>query len=102
MAPPAFLDKLCPRAELAARMEALPRRVVLALVLLALGIYLSLLNQSPASPYFEQTLSDWEQGRFIRFHGLAQWLGWLWPYAALVYLLILVGDAAPKKLESAT
>ena len=87
---------------LACVMLWLPRRAVLALVLLALGIYLSLLNQSPASPYFEQTLSDWEQGRFIRFHGLAQWLGWLWPYAALVYLLILVGDAAPKKLESAT
>ena len=28
-----------------------------------------------------------EQGRFIRFHGLAQWLGWLWPYAAVVYLI---------------
>ncbi|MDP2000549.1 MAG: VanZ family protein [Rhodoferax sp.] len=78
----------------------LSRRTVLALLLLALGIYLSLLNQSPASPYFEQTLSDWEQGRFIRFHGLAQWLGWLWPYAALVYLLIQVGEGAPKKLES--
>ena len=25
----------------------------------------------------------WEQGRFLRFHGLSQWLGWLWPYAAL-------------------
>jgi hypothetical protein len=78
----------------------LSRRAVLALVLLALGFYLSLLNQSPASPYFEQTLSGWEQGRFIRFHGLAQWLGWLWPYAALVYLLIQVGGGAPKKLES--
>lgn len=67
-----------------------PRRASAALVLLALGIYLSLLNQVPASPYFEQTLATWEQGRFIRFHGLAQWLGWLWPYAALVYVLTLV------------
>lgn len=84
---------------LACAMLGLPRRATLALVLLALGIYLSLLNQSPASPYFAQTLSDWEQGRFIRFHGLAQWLGWLWPYGALVYLLIQVGDRLPKKLE---
>ncbi len=45
-----------------------------------------LVNQAPADPYFAQTLSGWEQGRFIRFHGLAQWVGWLWPYAALIYL----------------
>lgn len=76
-----------------------PRRVSAALVLLALGIHLSLLNQAPTSPYFAQTLSAWEQGRFIRFHGLAQWLGWLWPYATLVYVLIQVGSGA-KKLES--
>ncbi len=64
----------------------LPRRASAALMLLALGIHLSLLNQIPISPYFAQTLSTWEQGRFIRFHGLAQWLGWLWPYAALAYV----------------
>ena len=64
-----------------------PARACAALVLLALGIYLSLLNQAPESPYFAQTLQGWEQGRFIRFHGLAQWVGWLWPYAALVYAL---------------
>lgn len=68
----------------------LPRRASAALVLLALGVYLSLLNQAPASPYFAQTLSTWEQGQFIRFHGLAQWLGWLWPYAALVYVMTQV------------
>jgi hypothetical protein len=52
-----------------------------------LGIYLSLLNQAPESPYFAQTLQLWEQGRFIRFNGLAQWVGWLWPYTAALYLL---------------
>ena len=36
------------------------------------------------------TLQAWEQGRFIRFNGLAQWLGWLWPYAVLVYVLLRV------------
>ena len=25
---------------------------------------------------------------FIRFNGLAQWLGWLWPYAVLVIALV--------------
>jgi VanZ family protein len=78
----------------------LPRRASAALVLLALGVYLSLLNQAPASPYFAQTLSTWEQGRFIRFHGLAQWLGWLWPYAAVMYVLTQVGGGISEKLES--
>ena len=65
----------------------LRRRGAAAFALLALAIHLGLLNQAPASAYFAQTLQTWEQGRFIRFHGLAQWLGWLWPYAALLYLL---------------
>ena len=73
-----------------------PWRASAALVLLALGIYLSMLNQAPASAYFAQTLATWEQGRFIRFHGLAQWLGWLWPYAAGVYVLIQVWGRESK------
>ncbi len=75
----------------------LPRRGAAALVLLALAVQLALLNQAPASPYFAQTLQIWEQGRFIRFNGLAQWLGWLWPFAALVYVLLrLSGPEANK------
>ncbi len=67
-----------------------PARACPALVLLALGLYLGILNQAPESPYFAQTLQAWEQGRFIRFNGLAQWLGWLWPYAVLGYALSLI------------
>lgn len=74
----------------------LPRRASAALALLALGIDLSLINQTPIGPYFEQTLFSWEQGQFIRFHGLAQWLGWLWPFATLVYVLSLLWDKAVK------
>jgi len=73
-----------------------PWRASAALLLLCLGIYLSLLNQAPESAYFAQTLHAWEQGRFIRFHGLAQWLGWLWPYATLVYVLSLIGSRDTK------
>ncbi|WP_396433056.1 VanZ family protein [Limnohabitans sp.] len=58
-----------------------------ALAVLALVLQLSLLNSAPADAYFALTLQTWEQGRFIRFHGLIQWLGWLWPYALLAYLL---------------
>ncbi len=67
-----------------------PSRACAALLLLALVVHLSLLNQAPTSAYFAQTLLTWEQGRFIRFNGLAQWLGWLWPYAALAYVLVRV------------
>ncbi len=74
----------------------LPHRVCAALVLLGVGIYLAVLNQAPTSPYFAQTLSTWEQGRFIRFHGLAQWLGWLWPYGTLAYVLALVWGRGAK------
>jgi VanZ family protein len=66
----------------------LPRRGCTALALLAVSLHLSLLNNAPTGAYFAQTLQAWEQGRFIRFHGLAQWLGWLWPYAALAWLLV--------------
>ncbi|MEJ7687967.1 MAG: VanZ family protein [Variovorax sp.] len=67
---------------------AVPRRVCAVLLLVALVVHLGLLNQAPESAYFAQTLATWEQGRFIRFHGLAQWLGWLWPFAALGYVLL--------------
>ena len=52
-------------------------------LLLNLAVGLTLLNRAPLSPYFAQSLQLWEQGRFIRFHGLSQWLGWVWPFAAL-------------------
>ncbi len=74
----------------------LPRRSTAALMLLALAVHLSLLNQAPTSAYFAQTLQTWEQGRFIRFNGLAQWLGWLWPYGALAYVLLRLSRREPK------
>lgn len=83
----------------------LPRRGAAALALLALAIHLGLLNQAPADPYFAQTLQTWEQGRFIRFHGVVQWLGWLWPYAALLYVLVRLSrrerSGAGKTVKSA-
>jgi VanZ family protein len=75
---------------LAPLLSFVPSRACPSLVLLGLGLYLSILNQAPESPYFAQTLQEWEQGRFIRFNGLAQWLGWCWPYAVLGYALSLI------------
>jgi VanZ family protein len=81
---------------LALAMLPVPRRGCAALVLLSVVVHLSLLNQAPASAYFAQTLKTWEQGRFVRFNGLAQWLGWLWPYAVLTYVLVRVSRSDPQ------
>ena len=64
-----------------------PRRAAAALGLMALTALVLLVAQAPEDAYFAQSLHAWEQGRFIRFHGAAQWVGWLWPYAAMAYLL---------------
>lgn len=56
---------------------------------------LGLLNHAPEVAYFAQSLQTWEQGRFIQFHGLSQWLGWLWPYAAMAVALRLALRAEP-------
>jgi VanZ family protein len=61
-------------------------RAAAALGLVALSIEIALVAQAPSDPYYAESLQAWEQGRFIRFHGLAQWIGWLWPFAAAAAL----------------
>jgi VanZ family protein len=68
-------------------LSMVPRRVAAGFGLIALTALVMLVAQAPADAYFAQSLQRWEQGRFIRFHGAAQWVGWLWPYAAMAYLL---------------
>ncbi len=64
-----------------------PPRLAGGLALVGLTGLVLLVHQAPSDPYIAHNLQAWEQGRFIRFHGLAQWLGWLWPYAAMAWLL---------------
>jgi peptidoglycan/LPS O-acetylase OafA/YrhL len=79
-------------AMLAAAMAAgVSRRTAAALGLVVVTALLALTAQAPTDPYFAESLQAWEQGRFIRFHGLAQWVGWLWPYVLLLYLLRRAG-----------
>jgi VanZ family protein len=75
----------------------LPARAATALALLAVGLQLSLLNQAPSDPYFEQTRQVWEQGRFVRFNGLTQWLGWLWPFGVLAHLVHRLSVREPAR-----
>jgi VanZ family protein len=77
-----------------------PARLAAVLALLALVLQLTLLNLAPDGPYLAQTLQIWEQGRFIRFNGLGQWLGWLWPFAALFYVLLRVSRSEGKTVKS--
>jgi VanZ family protein len=53
------------------------------LLLLTLCLALGLLNGAAESPYFAEASAAWSGGLFRRIHGLWQWLGWIWPYAAL-------------------
>lgn len=66
-------------------------RLAGALALVVLAGLVVLVHQAPTDPYFAQSLQAWEQGRFVRFHGVAQWVGRLWPYAAMLWLLGRVG-----------
>jgi VanZ family protein len=78
---------------LAALCALLEPRAAAGLGLAVLGALVVLVSQAPVDPYFAHSLQSWEQGRFIRFNGLALWIGWLWPYAALVWLLSRLGAA---------
>lgn len=90
-ATPQAMNALAVAAVAAMSLAWLPRRAAAALGLMALTTLVVLVSQAPADPYFGQSLQAWEQGRFIRFHGAAQWVGWLWPYAAMVHLLSAMG-----------
>lgn len=52
-----------------------------------LSTLIALIHLAPPDAYYAQTLQAWENGRFIRFHGLSRWFGILWPYVALTWLL---------------
>ena len=81
----------------AALLSLVPRRVAAGFGLITLTALVMLVARAPADPYFAQSLQAWEQGRFIRFHGAAQWVGWTWPYAALCYLLARLAAREPTR-----
>jgi hypothetical protein len=78
-------------------LSLVPRRVAAGFGLITLTALVMLVARAPADPYFAQSLHSWEQGRFIRFHGAAQWVGWIWPYAALCYLLARLAAREPTR-----
>jgi VanZ family protein len=92
---PAAMPGLAAGLVLALLLAPLPRRLVAGLGLVVLTGLVVGVAQAPADPYFAQSLQSWEQGRFVRFHGLAQWVGWLWPYVAMLWLLTRLAARSP-------
>ena len=79
----------------------LSSRWTVGLMLVTQLLLLMWVNQLNTSAYFAQTVQTWEQGRFIRFHGLTQWLNWLWPWAVLVWGVVrLLMPKVPSKART--
>ena len=92
--PPALVG-MATGALLAVLLVWVPARLAAGVGLLALGAMLVGVALAPADPYDALSLAAWEQGRFIRFHGASQWIGWVWPFAAILYLLGRLGQSRP-------
>jgi hypothetical protein len=84
---PATLPALAAGTAVAVVLAFAGPRLAAALGLVCLTALVAIVAEAPGDPYYAASLQGWEQGRFIRFHGIAQWLGWLWPYAAMGWLL---------------
>ena len=86
-------------ALMAVPMMWLSEKMLQVLALVFLVLQLTMLNNASASAYFALTLQNWEQGQFIRFHGLIQWMGWLWPFVLLVYLMQCLSMTRTSKMS---
>lgn len=87
--PPGLLERAVPVAVVLGLASLwLPRRVLWLLALLALIAQLQVVNDAAVSVYYRWAVENWMQRSFIRLYGLTQWLGWLWPYAALAYVMV--------------
>ena len=48
-----------------------------------------LVNLAPANPYNASTLALWQQGHYLNFNGVTRVVSTIWPFAAMVYLVLL-------------
>ena len=61
------------------------RRAMAALSLMLASV---LANLMPDNPYFADTLRVWQQGHFLNFNGLTHLASAVWPYFALLWLML--------------
>jgi len=73
----------------------LSRRTAIALAGVLLMAATVLVNVAPENPYLAHSLQVWRQGHFLNFNGLTRVVSTLWPFAALVYLLLAAGRREP-------
>ncbi|MDR0439586.1 MAG: VanZ family protein [Candidatus Accumulibacter sp.] len=64
-------------------------RIRVAVVGAALLVGVVLVNLAPFNPYSVAALAVWRQGHFLNFNGLTRLTASLWPFLALVYLILL-------------
>jgi VanZ family protein len=76
----------------------LPGRWSTVLALLCTVVSISLVNQAQEDFYFALNLQSWQQGRWIRLHGIAQWIAMLWPWVLAAHLLSRLA-AAPHEAK---
>lgn len=77
-----------------------PRWLCKLLILLLLVIQLPLLNDTAISAYYENWESHtWLPGQFIRFYGITRWLGWIWSWVLLLYVIVQIA-AMLRKAET--
>lgn len=72
--------------------SALPRAGRLALSALALLAAAALVNIAPGNPYLSATLAVWQQGHFLNFNGLTRIVSAVWPFCAMLVLMLLAGE----------
>lgn len=87
---------------LAVSAMSLSRRAAIALAGVLLMAATVLVNVAPENPYLANSLQVWRQGHFLNFNGLTRLVSTLWPFAALVYLLLVAGRReSPPTAQSA-
>jgi VanZ family protein len=69
------------------------------MLIVCILVHVVLVNPGHADVYLSQTLLTWEQSKFVRFNGLAQWLGWLWPYVVMIHTLTRLNEQRGFKIR---
>ena len=82
---------------LAVVLAPMPRAARLAFAGLALMAATVLVNIAPENPYLAASLAVWRQGHFLNFNGLTRLVSWIWPFAAMGYVILLAGGRGRLK-----
>ncbi len=75
-------------ALIALELPRVPAATLAGLLLMAATV---LVNIAPENPYLAHTLALWPQGHFLNFNGLTRLVSLVWPFAALVYVMLPAG-----------